>query len=114
MMGGHSWRPAHVHFKVRADGFHTLTTQSHFEQGEYVDDDCCNGVRPIQIKPDVLENGEKVIENDFQLAPAVIAARAACSRSFQRGSIMCHIEQCSSFPSGDAGDRKSTRLNSSH
>nr|AAT99373.1 TfdC2 [Sphingomonas sp. TFD44] len=77
MMGGHSWRPAHVHFKVRADGYHTLTTQSYFEQGDYVNDDCCNGVRPVQIKPDVLENGEKVIENDFQLAPDVIAARAA-------------------------------------
>jgi protocatechuate 3,4-dioxygenase beta subunit len=22
-MDRHSWRPAHVHFKVRADGFHT-------------------------------------------------------------------------------------------
>lgn len=76
-MGRHSWRPAHVHFKVRADGFHTLTTQSYFEGGEYVDDDCCTGVRNSQIKGDVREDGAKVIENDFQLAPAAAARRAA-------------------------------------
>jgi chlorocatechol 1,2-dioxygenase len=70
-MGRHSWRPAHVHYKVRSSGFHTLTTQAYFEGGDYVDSDCCEGVYTALIHPDLRENGIRVIENDFELAPAV-------------------------------------------
>src|SRR3546814_16138534 len=38
-LGSHTWRPAHVHFKVRKDGFEPLTTQYYFEGGKWVDDD---------------------------------------------------------------------------
>jgi chlorocatechol 1,2-dioxygenase len=76
-MGRHSWRPAHVHFKVRADGFHTLTTQSYFEGGDYVDSDCCEGVHPALIHSDRREGSIRVIDNDFKLAPALVAHAAA-------------------------------------
>lgn len=78
-MGRHSWRPAHVHFKVRANGFHTLTTQSYFEGGDYVDNDCCEGVHSALIHPDRSEGGVRLIENDFKLAPAVAAQSAAAA-----------------------------------
>src|SRR3546814_20910306 len=48
-LGSHTWRPAHVHFKVRKDGFELLTTQYYFEGGNWVDDDCCHGVTPDLI-----------------------------------------------------------------
>src|SRR3546814_18082698 len=31
-LGSHTWRPAHVHFKVRKDGFEPLTTQYRSEE----------------------------------------------------------------------------------
>jgi chlorocatechol 1,2-dioxygenase len=76
-MGRHSWRPAHVHFKVRADGFHTLTTQAYFEGGDYVDSDCCEGVHSALIHADRREGDVRVIENNFKLASAVVAKAAA-------------------------------------
>src|SRR3954462_15845959 len=75
----HSWRPAHVHFKVRANGFHTLITQSYFEGGDYVDHDCCEGVHSALIHPDRREGGVRLIENDFKLAPAIAAQSAAAA-----------------------------------
>jgi chlorocatechol 1,2-dioxygenase len=94
LMGRHSWRPAHVHFKVRADGFHTLTTQSYFEGEAYVDDDCCTAVRSIQVKADVRENGAKVIENDFQLAPEASARRTEITnRSCPHCRRRCQCDQ---------------------
>jgi chlorocatechol 1,2-dioxygenase len=78
-MGRHSWRPAHVHFKVRASGFHTLTTQSYFEGGDYVDSDCCEGVHSALIHPDRREGGVRLIENDFKLVPAVTTQSAAAA-----------------------------------
>jgi chlorocatechol 1,2-dioxygenase len=77
MMGRHSWRPAHVHYKVKKDGFHTLTTQAYFEGGEYVGSDCCEGVYPDQIHKEVREDGVRVLQNDFSLAPALVRATAA-------------------------------------
>nr|CAF32818.1 chlorocatechol 1,2-dioxygenase [Sphingobium herbicidovorans] len=89
-MGRHSWRPAHVHYKVRAPGFHTLTTQAYFEGGEYVDSDCCEGVHSELIHADVRESGIKVIETDFELAPALAHAlqrpdgRGSCAMAKHR------------------------------
>lgn len=70
-MGRHSWRPAHVHYKIRKDGFHELTTQAYFEEGDYVADDCCEGVHPDNIKSEVRENGVRVVEYNFNLVAAV-------------------------------------------
>jgi len=65
MMGSHSWRPAHVHFKVRKEGFQPLTTQYYFQGGDWVDSDCCNGVKPDLIKPRVVEQGIEVMKLGF-------------------------------------------------
>src|SRR3546814_9936126 len=43
-MGRHSWRPAHVHYKISAPGMHTHISQAYFEGGAYVEDDCCEDV----------------------------------------------------------------------
>ena len=65
-MGRHSWRPAHVHYKVRKDGFRDLITQSYFEGGDYVKDDCCEGIVPENhVIPEVYEDGKRVMEVDF-------------------------------------------------
>ena len=76
-MGRHSWRPAHVHYKVRKEGFHELTTQAYFEGGEYVTADCCEGVHADNVKAEIRENGTRVIEYDFNLASAARRASAA-------------------------------------
>jgi hydroxyquinol 1,2-dioxygenase len=44
-------RPAHVHFKVTADGFQTLTTHVFVEGDEYLDSDAVFGVRSHLIGP---------------------------------------------------------------
>nr|AAC35836.2 chlorocatechol 1,2-dioxygenase [Delftia acidovorans]ADM86744.1 chlorocatechol 1,2-dioxygenase [Delftia acidovorans] len=65
MMGSHTWRPAHVHFKVRKDGFVPLTTQYYFEGGDWVDSDCCKGVAPDLVMPAKTEGGAQVMAIDF-------------------------------------------------
>jgi protocatechuate 3,4-dioxygenase beta subunit len=45
MLGQHSWRPAHVHFKVWVDGALGLTTQFYFAGSDYLDTDVANAVR---------------------------------------------------------------------
>jgi protocatechuate 3,4-dioxygenase beta subunit len=45
LLGQHSWRPAHVHFKVWVDGALGLTTQFYFADSDYLDSDVANAVR---------------------------------------------------------------------
>ncbi|REG49137.1 catechol 1,2-dioxygenase/chlorocatechol 1,2-dioxygenase [Paraburkholderia sp. BL6669N2] len=69
-MGRHPWRPAHVHFKVRAQGFLEFTTQAYFAGGDWVDSDCVEGVRaPLVHDPEIRGNA-KVLKMDFVLDPA--------------------------------------------
>jgi chlorocatechol 1,2-dioxygenase len=72
MLGSHTWRPAHVHFKVRKDGYRPLTTQYYFEGGKWVDSDCCNGVTPDLVVPDAFEDGARVMKLDFAVEPATV------------------------------------------
>jgi catechol 1,2-dioxygenase len=44
-LGRHSFRPAHLHLKVRATDHDDLTSQLYFAGGEYVDNDVANAVR---------------------------------------------------------------------
>lgn len=77
MMGRHTWRPAHVHYKIRHDGFQELTTQVYFEGGDYVEDDCCEGIIPPEfVKPVIRENGKVVLDVDFTVQRAVETASA--------------------------------------
>lgn len=77
MMGRHSWRPAHVHYKLRKDGFLPLTTQAYFEGGDYVDSDSCSGVRDDLVVAPKSEDGVIVMEVDFVMDVAVEMAIAS-------------------------------------
>jgi hydroxyquinol 1,2-dioxygenase len=41
----HPWRPAHVHFMIRAPGYHTLVTHVFRRDDQYLDSDAVFGVR---------------------------------------------------------------------
>ena len=77
----HAWRPAHLHFIVRAPGMSSITTEVFFEGAEYLDDDAVFGVRRSLIaapRPvaagedlglDLTCTPEAVIDFDFVLTP---------------------------------------------
>jgi len=69
-LGGHPWRPAHLHFKARGEGLLEHISQVYFEGEEYVDDDCCTGVCDELVLTFTTENGVKVITKDFVLDAA--------------------------------------------
>ena len=67
----HPWRPAHPHFRIRAPGYETLTTQVFRDDGPWLDSDAVFGVRQSLVKawterPD----GTHALDYDFVLAPA--------------------------------------------
>lgn len=64
MMGSHTWRPAHIHFKAQKVGYHPLTLQAYFERGEWVNDDCCSGKcnEGQNIIPEKYEDGARIME----------------------------------------------------
>lgn len=65
-MGRHTWRPAHVHYKIRKPGFREFTTQAYFEGGDYVGDDCCDGMLTDEfVIPEKIEDGKRVMDIDF-------------------------------------------------
>lgn len=67
-MGRHSWRPAHVHYKIRKPGFKEITTQAYFEGGEWVGDDSCEGMHTRDfVIPERHEDGKRIVEIDFIL-----------------------------------------------
>lgn len=77
----HAWRPAHLHFIVRAPGMASITTEVFFENMEYLDADAVFGVRrsliaklrPVKSGEDLGVEVEKkpdaVVDFDFVLAP---------------------------------------------
>lgn len=44
-LGRHPWRPAHLHFMIKAPGYQTLITHIFREEGKYLDSDAVFGVR---------------------------------------------------------------------
>jgi chlorocatechol 1,2-dioxygenase len=67
LMGRHPWRPAHVHFKIRADGFLEHTTQAYFAGGEWLNSDAVEGVRSPLIHQLKKRDGVNVLQKDFLL-----------------------------------------------
>jgi len=47
--GGHPWRPAHIHFRIRAAGYRMLITHIFREPDPYLDSDAVFGVRSSLI-----------------------------------------------------------------
>ncbi len=76
-LGGHSWRPAHIHYWVHADGMRDLISQAYFEGDEYIENDSCNGGGNEFMVPEAYEDGVRIMEVNFQLEPAASAAQAA-------------------------------------
>ncbi len=44
-LGSHPWRPAHIHFKVSADGYQDLITELYPDDDRYIEEDAVFGVR---------------------------------------------------------------------
>lgn len=76
-MDGHSWRPAHIHYWVHADGLRDLISQAYFEGGDYIEDDCCEGGGTDFMVPEAYEDGVRLMQVDFTLDPAGAAVKAA-------------------------------------
>jgi protocatechuate 3,4-dioxygenase beta subunit len=86
--GQHPWRPAHIHFKVEAEGHEPLITQVFFPDDPYLDHDTIGAVKPALVRPlSRHENGEKLTQRgldtpfytcefDITLEPAMSAAPA--------------------------------------
>ncbi len=80
--GRHPWRPAHLHFRIRAPGFATLVTHIFRNGDPYLDSDTVFGVRSslvsdfVQHAPGTAPDGSTLGEpfyslvQDFVLAPA--------------------------------------------
>lgn len=64
----HPWRPAHLHFMVKAPGYETLITHVFRADSPYLESDAVFGVRPSLVcdwKPQ--EDGSFLLEFDFVL-----------------------------------------------
>ena len=48
-LGRHPWRPAHLHFMIRAEGYETLVTHVFRDGDQYLDSDAVFGVRSSLI-----------------------------------------------------------------
>ncbi len=72
-LGHHPWRPAHIHAKVSAEGFRTLTTQIYFSGDQYLDSDSANAVKDELVIPiEPAGSGGRdtaVLRYDFRLQP---------------------------------------------
>jgi hydroxyquinol 1,2-dioxygenase len=67
-LGRHPWRPAHLHFLIKADGYRTLITHVFRRDDPYLDSDAVFGVRQSLIadwKPQ--PDGGYLVEYDFVL-----------------------------------------------
>lgn len=71
----HPWRPAHLHFRIQAPGYETLTTHVFRNGDPWLDSDAVFGVRQSLIADWVRQpDGQYLVEYDFVLAPARAAA----------------------------------------
>lgn len=67
----HPWRPAHLHFKIVAEGYETLVTHVFREGDRYLDSDAVFGVREALVADWVKQpDGSYSLDFDFVLNPA--------------------------------------------
>jgi hydroxyquinol 1,2-dioxygenase len=72
----HPWRPAHLHFMIKAPGYETLITHVFRNGDPYLDSDAVFGVRQSLIADWVQQpDGQYLVAYDFVLAPAHKDAR---------------------------------------
>lgn len=66
----HPWRPAHLHFMIKAPGYETLVTHVFRNGDQYLDSDAVFGVRRTLIGDWVAQaDGSHVLHYDFVLNP---------------------------------------------
>ena len=66
----HPWRPAHLHFMIKAPGYETLITHVFRNGDPYLDSDAVFGVRQSLVADWVKQpDGRYLVEYDFVLAP---------------------------------------------
>jgi catechol 1,2-dioxygenase len=70
----HPWRPAHVHFKVTAEGYRPLTTHVFDEGDEYLDSDAVFGVKDSLITKFVLHTAPDEDAKKFGIEPPFCTA----------------------------------------
>ncbi len=69
--GRHPWRPAHLHFMIKAPGYETLITHVFRDQSEYLDSDVVFGVRQSLVCDWALQaDGSYRMAFDFVLNPS--------------------------------------------
>ena len=67
----HPWRPAHLHFMIKAPGYETLITHVFRNGDRYLDSDAVFGVRESLVADWVRQaDGSYLVEYDFVLNPA--------------------------------------------
>jgi len=72
----HPWRPAHLHFMIKAPGYETLITHVFRNGDQYLDSDAVFGVRQSLIADWVKQpDGNYLVQYDFVLAPQAKDAR---------------------------------------
>jgi hydroxyquinol 1,2-dioxygenase len=72
----HPWRPAHLHFMIKAPGYETLITHVFRNGDPYLDSDAVFGVRQSLIADWVRQaDGSYLVNYDFVLAPQRKEAR---------------------------------------
>jgi hydroxyquinol 1,2-dioxygenase len=70
----HPWRPAHLHFMIKAPGYESLITHVFRQDDQYLDSDAVFGVRQSLITDWVKQaNGEYNLEFNFVLNPVAKA-----------------------------------------
>lgn len=69
-LGRHTFRPAHLHFRISAEGFAPLTTAIYAAGDPFLSSDAVFGVRPSLIEPFRRDDGSATatLERDFTLA----------------------------------------------
>ncbi len=70
----HAWRPAHVHFKVTAEGFRPLTTHLFDDGDEYLDSDAVFGVKDSLITTFALHTTRDEDSEKFGIEPPFCTA----------------------------------------
>jgi protocatechuate 3,4-dioxygenase beta subunit len=73
-LGRQSFRPAHVHFKVSAEGYVPVTTAIYVDGDAYLDSDAVFGVKASLVEPFETVDGVRTLRRDFVLEPAVVPA----------------------------------------
>ncbi|QGU08071.1 Chlorocatechol 1,2-dioxygenase [Corynebacterium occultum] len=66
--GGHPWRPAHMHLKVKSPGYREITTQLYFQGGDWTDNDVATAVKPeLILDPQTDGEGNNIVNYSFAL-----------------------------------------------